>query len=111
VNIANRANKLPVALAFLGSFYGLATLSSLVGSSALVAELFRVPDVNALLFLALFMLGDPPTSPTRSRDQMTFGLIAASASYALLLALGAVYFLPAGALFANAWETLRRLRS
>ena len=74
-----------------------------------MAELFRVPNVNAALFFAGFMLTDPPTSPNRPRDQILYGLIVAAASAAIYLTLGGVYFLPAGLLVGNAWETARRL--
>jgi Na+-translocating ferredoxin:NAD+ oxidoreductase RnfD subunit len=107
--IADRVNKIPMALAFLGAFYALGTVSSFFGGSAVAQELFRTPDVNAALFFALFMLDDPPTSPVRYHDQIVFGAIAAVASYAVFLLLGGVYYLLAGVLVANLWETLRRL--
>jgi enediyne biosynthesis protein E5 len=107
--IADRVNKIPMALAFLGAFYALGTVTSFFGDSSVVQELFRTPDVNAALFFALFMVDDPPTSPVRYRDQIVFGAIAAVASYAVFLLLGGVYYLPAGVLVANLWETLRRL--
>jgi Na+-translocating ferredoxin:NAD+ oxidoreductase RnfD subunit len=107
--IADRVNKIPMALAFLSAFYALATLTSSLGQPALVQELFRSPDVNAAIFLALFMLDDPPTSPVRYGDQVIFGAIAALAAFAVFVLIGGVYFLPAGVLVANGWETIRRL--
>ena len=107
--IADRVNKLPMVLPFLGGYFLLATLVSFFGDPARVAELFRAPDLNAALFFALFMLSDPPTSPARYRDQVWFGLIVAVACFAIYLTLGGLYYLPAGLLIGNAWEAWRRV--
>lgn len=107
--IADRVNKLPLVVAFGAGYYAILTVVAFVGDPATVAELFRVPNLNATLFFAGFMLTDPPTSPTRPRDQILYGLIVASASAAIYLTLGGVYFLPAGLLVGNAWEALRRI--
>ncbi len=108
VFMADRVNKLPMALAFLGGYYGLFSLSAFVGNPAWVAEVFRSPDVNAALFFALLMLDDPPTSPVKYPDQVCYGLIVAVVSYAVFLVVGAEYYLLAGVLVGNLWETLRR---
>ena len=64
--------------------------------------MFREPFVQAALFLAFFMLTDPPTSPNRYGDQVWFGLMAAvSACLTQLLGAGQVYLL-IGVLVANA---------
>ena len=55
------------------------------------------------------MLDDPPTSPVRYEDQIVFGLIAAAVAYFLLMQFGGIYFLPAGLLVANVWDSGRRL--
>lgn len=107
--IADRVNKLPLVLTYLGAFFGLFAVAALVGNPAAVAEVFRSPDANAALFLALFMLDDPPTSPTRYRDQIVFALVAAVTSVLVYLTIGAVYYLPLGILVANAWESWRRV--
>ena len=109
VFVADRVNKLPMALTFLGTFFGIFALTAFLGDTSGVQEIFRAPDVNAALFFALFMLDDPPTSPVKYGDQVTYGAIAALISYAVFLALGGVYYLLAGVLFANAWESLRRV--
>jgi Na+-translocating ferredoxin:NAD+ oxidoreductase RnfD subunit len=109
VFIAKRINKLPMVAAFLGAYFVLFTVAAFVGDPAHVAELFRTPDVNAALFFAGFMLTDPPTSPTRHRDQVIYGIIVAVASVALYLTLGALWFLPGGLLVGNAWEAGRRV--
>ena len=79
--VADRINKLPLVLAFLGSYF---------------------------LFFAFFMLDDPPTCPVRYRDQIQFALIIAATCYVVLTMLGAVYFLPAGLLAGNIHEACRR---
>ena len=107
--IANRINKLPMVVAFGGAYFALLTLAAFLGDPAQVAEMFRVPNSNAALFFAGFMLTDPPTSPVRPRDQVLYGVIVAAASVAIYLTLGGVYFLPAGLLVGNAWEAGRRL--
>ena len=108
--ITTRVNKLPAVLAFLGVYYLLITISAFVSDPARVAELYREPDLHAALFFAFFMVTDPPTSPPKPRDQITFGVITAVASYAAFELIGAAYFLLAGLLVANGWEAWRRHR-
>ena len=106
---ARYVNKLPMVVTFAGVYFALVTLVAFAGDPARVAELFRIPNVNAALFFAGFMLTDPPTSPVRYRDQIVYAAIVAGAGVVVYLSLGAVYFLPAGLLAGNAWETGRRL--
>ncbi|MEO5818814.1 MAG: RnfABCDGE type electron transport complex subunit D [Gemmatimonadaceae bacterium] len=106
--ITHRVNKVPVVLAFLGSYYTLVTLTAFVGDPAHVAELYRAPDLHAALFFAFFMVTDPPTSPPRHGDQWLYGAIVGVTSYAMYALVGAVYFLLAGLLVANVWEAWRR---
>ncbi len=109
IYISDRVNKLPLVLAFLGCHYLLFTLTAFLGNPGRVAEIFRVPDVNAALFCAFFILTDPPTSPAKYRDQVVCGVIVAAASYFVFEAVGAVYFLLAGVLVGNLWEAWRRV--
>jgi len=101
--ITARVNKVPALLSFLGGYFLLFTLAAFVGDPGRVAEIFRTPDLQAALFLGFFMVTDPPTSPARPRHQVQFGAIAAAASFAVFELWGAVYFLLAGLLVANAW--------
>ena len=107
--LVSRINKLPMVLAFGGTYFLIVTAAAFLGDAARVAEIFRAPDLHAVLFFAFFMLTDPPTSPTRYRDQVRFGVLVAVASAACFLAFGSVYFLLAGLLVGNLWETWRRL--
>lgn len=109
--IADRVNKLPMVLAFLGCYLLIFTLAAFIGGAGRTAEIFRAPDINAALFFAFFMLTDPPTSPARYRDQALFGVGVAVACCAIYLTLGALYFLPAGLLLGNGWEAWRRTRT
>ena len=111
VFIADRVNKLPMVLAFLGSYLSLFTLATFIGHAGQATEIFRAPDINAVLFFAFFMLTDPPTSPARYRDQIVFGVVVAVVSAAIFLTIGALYYLPAGLLIGNGWEAWRRTRT
>jgi len=106
--ITDRVNKLPLALVFLGLYYGLFTATAFFGDAERVAEIFRAPDLQAVLFFAFFILTDPPTSPTKYADQIVCGIIVALSSYFFFEVVGAVYYLLAGVLVGNIWEAWRR---
>jgi Na+-translocating ferredoxin:NAD+ oxidoreductase RnfD subunit len=110
VFIADRVNKMPLVLAFLAIYYSLFTFTSFVSDPAWVSEVFRTPDLQAVLFFALFILTDPPTSPVRYSDQLVFAAIVAVASCAVFEWTGAVYYLLAGVLVGNVWEAWRRVQ-
>lgn len=110
VVVADRVKKLPSAIAFLGTYFLLFTLSAFVGNPAPVAEIFRAPDAHAALFFAFFMVTDPPTSPPRERDQLMFGIATGALTWAAFTFIGAVWWLPGGLLVANAVESVRRVR-
>lgn len=107
--IADRVNKMPLVLAFLGAFYLLFTVTAFVGDPGRVSEVFRTPDLEAALFFAFIILSDPPTSPTRYPDQIACGVIVAVVSYSVYEWAGAVYYLLAGVLVGNVWEAWRRV--
>ena len=106
--IADRVNKMPLVLAFLGSYYLLFTVTTFVSDPVRLAEIFRAPDLQAALFFALIILSDPPTSPVKYRDQLICGVLVAVVSYAVFEWAGVVYFLLAGVLVGNVWEAWRR---
>ncbi|HEU0167431.1 MAG TPA: RnfABCDGE type electron transport complex subunit D [Chloroflexota bacterium] len=107
--IADRVNKLPTVLTFLGVFVGLLTLASIVGDPQAFSDAFREPMTGAAVYFASFMLTDPPTSPARPRDQVWFAMIAAVVSVLCLeINVGGVYYLLIGLLSANAYEGSRR---
>lgn len=105
--IVDRINKFPLVLSFAGVYFGLFTVIGLADPAS-VAEMFRAPFVQAALFLALFMLTDPPTSPSRYVDQVWVGVLAAvTACVGQLLGAGQAYLL-LGVLVGNAALALRR---
>jgi Na+-translocating ferredoxin:NAD+ oxidoreductase RnfD subunit len=109
VFIVDRVNRMPLVLAFLAMYYLLFTVTAFVSDPAWVSEIFRTPDLQAVLYFALFILTDPPTSPVKYRDQVVFAVIVAVASYAIFEWMGAVYYLLAGVLIGNVWEAWRRV--
>ena len=108
VFIADRVNKVPLVLIFLGSYFLLFTLSAYLGDPGKVAEIFRAPDLHAVLFFAFFILTDPPTSPVRYPDQIVCGVMVALVSYGIFESVGAAYYLLAGVLVGNIWEAWHR---
>ncbi len=110
VFIAYRVNKLPLVVAFLGLYFALFTASAFAADPARVSEVFRTPDLQAVLYFAFFILTDPPTSPVTHHDQLIFAAIVAFVSFAIFQWTGAVYYLLAGVLAGNAWEGWRRYR-
>jgi Na+-translocating ferredoxin:NAD+ oxidoreductase RnfD subunit len=106
--IANRVNKLPLVITFLGTYFLLFTTTAFVGDARWVAEIFRTPDLEAALYFAFFILTDPPTSPAKHPDQIVCGMIVAVVSYAFFEWAGVVYYLLAGVLAGNLWEAWRR---
>ena len=111
VFITERVNRLPLVLSFLGIYFTLFTLAAFFGRPALVAEIFRTPDLQAAFFFAVFILTDPPTSPVKHSAQVVCGAIVAIVSYIVFQWIGAVYYLLAGVLVANLWEAWRRVSS
>jgi Na+-translocating ferredoxin:NAD+ oxidoreductase RnfD subunit len=109
--IADRVNKLPLVLVFLGMYFLLFTLMAFLGDPAEVAEIFRAPDLHAALYFAFFILTDPPTSPVKYAPQIIFGVIVALSSFAVFELSGAVHYLLSGVIAGNIWEAWRRRSS
>lgn len=108
IYIADRVTRLTAAVAFLGGYYVLFTLTAFLGDPASVAGIFRPPDLQAALFFALVMVTDPPTSPPRARDQIYFGLAVAVIAYAIHHFAQGIYYLLVALLVANIGEAWRR---
>jgi Na+-translocating ferredoxin:NAD+ oxidoreductase RnfD subunit len=108
--IADRVNKVPLVLVFLGTYFMLFTFAAFLGDPGKVAEIFRAPDLHAVLFFAFFFLTDPPTSPVKYPGQLICGVIVAIVSYAVFEWLGVAYYLFAGVLVGNIWEGWHRWR-
>ena len=108
--IADRVNKMPLVLAFLGGYYLLFTLTAFVGDPGGVAEIFRTPDLHAVLFFAFFILTDPPTSPVKYPRSARVRRDRRGSELRGLRLVGAAYYLLAGVLVGNVWEAWRRVR-
>jgi len=109
--IADRVNKLPMVVVFLGAYFGLFTATAFVGAPDTVVEIFRTPDAQAALFFAFFILTDPPTSPVLYPNQIVCALIVAGVSFAVFEWIGAAHYLLAGVLVGNVWEAWSRRRA
>ena len=100
---------MPLVLSFLAVYFVLFTLTAYLGDAQRVAEIFRSPDIEGVLYFALIILTDPPTSPAKYPDQLICGVIVAVVSYVVFEKFGVVYFLLAGVLVGNVWEAWRRV--
>jgi len=107
--IVDRVNKMPLVISFLAAYFLLFTATAFVADPLPVAEIFRTPDIEAVLYFAFFILTDPPTSPAKYRDQLICGMIVAVVSFALFELAGVVYYLLAGVLVGNVREAWRRV--
>jgi len=111
VFIADRVNRMPLVLVFTGCYFLLFTAAAYLGDARHVTEIFRSPDVQAVLFFALFILTDPPTSPIRYGRQVVYGVLVAVASFAIFMELGAAHYLLSGVLVGNILEAWWRVRA
>jgi len=112
--VASRVNKFPQVLTFLGAYFALLLIAGYFhfGSAAFTpGDALRNPIVNSALFLAFFMLTDPPTSPGKYKEQVIFSLIAAVISVGIYLKFGGLAYLLIGLLAANGWKTWKSCRS
>ena len=107
--ITDRVNKMPLVLTFLGTYFLLFTAMAFVGNPRWVSEIYRSPDIEAVLFFAFIILTDPPTSPAKYPDQIVCGVLVAVVSFAFFEWAGVVYYLLAGVLVGNVWEAWRRV--
>jgi enediyne biosynthesis protein E5 len=108
---ADRVNKMPQVFSFLGVYFGLISAMAWrhLGDPIQIASFYRDPFLNSVLFFAFFMLTDPPTSPTRFKDQVIFGSGVALAALAIELHRDTVTYLLLALLPANVWWAWRRL--
>jgi Na+-translocating ferredoxin:NAD+ oxidoreductase RnfD subunit len=100
--IAERVNKIPLVLAFGLVYFGAFTVTAFAADPRQVAEVYRTPDIQALLYFAFFILTDPPTSPVKYGMQIICGAVVAITSYAFFVLVGAADYLLVGVLAGNA---------
>jgi len=110
--ITEKVNKFPQVFAFLGTYFLIYLLSAFTPYSNTFDALdaLRNPFINSVLFLAFFMLTDPPTSPAKYKDQVWFGIIVAVVSVIDYVVFGGLAYLLVGLLFGNAWKAWRSNR-
>lgn len=108
--VTDRVNKFPQVLTFLGTYFGLALMMGLL-NNGLAGDLLRNPFINSALFLAFFMLTDPPTSPGPYQGQIIFGLVTALITLGIYFIFGGLSFLLVGLLIANAWNAFKIYRT
>lgn len=104
--VAVRVKKYTQVLTFLGVYFSLILVMAIghMGlASATPADALRAPFVNSTLFVAFFMLTDPPTSPGLVGQQVRFSSISALVAVALYATVGGLIYLLAGILVGNAW--------
>jgi Na+-translocating ferredoxin:NAD+ oxidoreductase RnfD subunit len=106
--IADRVNKLPLVLVFLGVYFAFFTIAAYLGDPVKAAEIFRAPDLHASLYFAFFILTDPPTAPVKYRDQLFCGALVAITGYLAFEWIGAACYLLAAVLVGNVWEAWHR---
>jgi Na+-translocating ferredoxin:NAD+ oxidoreductase RnfD subunit len=114
VLVAMRVDKYLQVLAFLGTYFTAMLLMALLHlglPSATPADALRPPFINSALFLAFFMMTDPPTTPATTRGKIQFAVIAAVVSAVVFAKWGGLAYLLVGLLAGNlwtAWLTLPR---
>ena len=88
-------------LAFSLVYFGAFTATAFAADPRQVAEVYRTPDIQALLYFAFFIMTDPPTSPVRHRAQIICGSLVAITSYVFFVLVGSADFLMVGVLAGN----------
>jgi Na+-translocating ferredoxin:NAD+ oxidoreductase RnfD subunit len=109
VFMVDRVDRIPLVLTFLGLYFLLFSSAAFVSDPGRVAEVFRSPDLEAVLFFAFFILTDPPTASVKYPDQIVCGSIVAVVAFAIFVSIGAVHYLLAAVLAGNVWEAWRRV--
>lgn len=98
--IVNRVQKFNIFFSFLGCYFALLLIMAIlhIGDAS---SAFRTPFVNSALFLGLFMATDPPTSPSKPKEQIAFGAICAIVGSIVYAIFGGLSYLYIGLLLAN----------
>lgn len=110
IYLAIRLNKLPSIVAFLLTYFAGFSIAAFFIDPSRVWEVYRTPDLQAVVFLASFMVTDPPTSPPKAREQVVYAVLCAGVTVGTYLWGGGAYFLLTGVLAGNMWEAWRRFR-
>ncbi|UOF92577.1 RnfABCDGE type electron transport complex subunit D [Fodinisporobacter ferrooxydans] len=108
--VTSRVNKFPQAFSFLAVYFILLLLMGFLNFGQ-AGDALRTPFINSALFMAFFMLTDPPTSPGKYKDQVVFGCITAIVGVAIFMMFGGLTYLFIGLLAANVWNAYRIYKS
>lgn len=107
--VLDRSRKLPAALAFLITYYGIYLIVGIIDPHQ-ATEAFRSPISNALVFLAVFMLSDPPTTPITIPAQVIYGVLIAAIAATLELTSHSQTFLLVALCAGNVYAAVTRAR-
>lgn len=107
--MVDRINKFPLVFSFMATYVLFFLVMGILGVTG-AGDALRMPYIDSALFLAFFMLTDPPTSPAKYPEQVFFGILAAVVSGAAFLYLSKLSYLLIGLLAANAWKSLQSSR-
>lgn len=105
--VTRRVKKTPQVIAYLATYFLVCGVLALLKQPN-ASYALQVPFVNSAVYMAFFMLTDPPTSPPKARDQIWFGAVSAGVSVAIYMLFGGLTYLLIGLLVAN---TLKFLQS
>lgn len=108
--VTKRVNKFIQVFSFLGTYFTLLLVMGILHMGN-AGDALRVPYVNTALFLAFFMLTDPPTSVGKDSDQLWFGIISAVVSVVVYAEFGGLIFPLIGLLVANLWTAWKKSRA
>ena len=112
--ISIKVNKFPQVASFLGVYFALMLLMAISHLGLpydTPADALRIPFVNSALFLAFFMLTDPPTTPATYPKQIVFGSLVAIIGSVIFANYGGLAYLLIGLLMGNLINfTLMRAR-
>jgi enediyne biosynthesis protein E5 len=103
--VTQRVNKFPQLFSFIGIYF-LTILIMGIYHIGQAGELYLNPFINSVLFLAFFMVTDPPTSPVKYTGQIVFGGSAAIISILFNTFIGGLSFLFVGLLALNCFNAI-----
>lgn len=110
--VAVRVRKYAQVMTFMATYLaGMLALAVLHWGlpSATPADALREPFINSALFLAFFMLTDPPTTPASQWGQVGFAALTGLISVTLYMRLGGLAYLLVGLLVGNLFTVLLAL--
>ncbi len=102
--ISIKVNKFPQVASFLGMYFVLMLIMAVFHLGLpydTPADALRIPFVNSAIYLAFFMLTDPPTTPSTYPKQIVFGSLVAIVGSIIFANYGGLAYLLIGLLAGN----------